>query len=125
MKRFDQINVIPFIDIMLVMLAIVLTTATFIAQGTIPVVLPEAEHAESISDEVKFEIVVDDQGTIYHANEQLALSELDERLSEIDTKTQILLRVDSGSRFETFVSIVDKLKGYGLRNVSILSEKAL
>jgi biopolymer transport protein ExbD len=33
MKRFDQINVIPFIDIMLVLLAIVLTTATFISQG--------------------------------------------------------------------------------------------
>jgi biopolymer transport protein ExbD len=42
MKRFDQINMIPFIDIMLVLLAIVLTTASFISQGMIPLDLPKA-----------------------------------------------------------------------------------
>ena len=40
-KKFDSINVIPFIDIMLVLLVMVLTTATFIKQGVIPVNLPE------------------------------------------------------------------------------------
>lgn len=45
-KKFDQINVIPFIDIMLVLLVMVLTTATFIKQGVIPVDLPEASSAE-------------------------------------------------------------------------------
>jgi len=43
MKKFDQINVIPFIDIMLVLLAIVLMTATFIAQGKIDVNLPTSK----------------------------------------------------------------------------------
>ena len=42
MKRMDQINVIPFIDIMLVLLAIVLTTATFIVEGRLEIRLPEA-----------------------------------------------------------------------------------
>jgi len=42
-KKFDSINVIPFIDIMLVLLVMVLTTATFIKQGVIPVALPEAK----------------------------------------------------------------------------------
>lgn len=44
MKRFDQINMIPFIDIMLVLLAIVLTTATFVSQGLIEVNLPNAQQ---------------------------------------------------------------------------------
>ena len=35
MKKFDEINIIPFIDIMLVLLAIVLITASFISQGKI------------------------------------------------------------------------------------------
>ena len=43
-KKFDEINVIPFIDIMLVLLVMVLTTATFIKQGVIPVNLPEAKQ---------------------------------------------------------------------------------
>jgi hypothetical protein len=43
MKRMDQINVIPFIDVMLVLLAIVLTTATFLIEGRLPIRLPAAE----------------------------------------------------------------------------------
>ena len=47
-KKFDSINVIPFIDIMLVLLVMVLTTATFIKQGVIPVNLPEAKATDQI-----------------------------------------------------------------------------
>lgn len=61
MKRFDQINVIPFIDIMLVLLAIVLTTATFVAQGRIPLQLPEAEHAAQPVNEKPMEISIDER----------------------------------------------------------------
>ena len=55
-KRFDEINVIPFIDIMLVLLVMVLTTATFIKQGVIPVNLPEAESKQQ--KELKNEVTV-------------------------------------------------------------------
>ena len=41
-KPFESINVIPFVDIMLVLLTMVLTTATFISTGRIPVSLPQA-----------------------------------------------------------------------------------
>ena len=42
-KRMDNINIVPFIDIMLVLLVIVLTSATFIAQGKIPIAIPKAQ----------------------------------------------------------------------------------
>jgi len=41
-KEFDYINVIPLVDVMLVLLTIVLMTSTFIATGTLPVELPKA-----------------------------------------------------------------------------------
>jgi biopolymer transport protein ExbD len=41
-KEFDYINVIPLVDVMLVLLTIVLTTSTFIAAGQIPISLPKA-----------------------------------------------------------------------------------
>ena len=41
-KEFDYMNVIPLVDVMLVLLTIVLTTSTFIATGAIPVELPKA-----------------------------------------------------------------------------------
>ena len=44
-RELDQINVIPLVDVMLVLLVIVLTTATFISTGQIPVDLAKAEEA--------------------------------------------------------------------------------
>lgn len=41
-KEFDYLNVIPLVDVMLVLLTIVLTTSTFIATGGIKVELPKA-----------------------------------------------------------------------------------
>ena len=59
-KRFDSINVIPFIDIMLVLLVMVLTTATFIKQGVIPVALPTAKAStkEDVKKELKSSIIM-------------------------------------------------------------------
>jgi len=123
-RRFDQINVIPFIDIMLVLLAIVLTTATFIAQGTIPVSLPEASHSEAPTTESSFEIVIDDAGVIHGDGKEVTKVVLAEMLTGLAGDTNIILRVDSAARFEIFVGIVDLLKGENLLNVSILTEKA-
>jgi biopolymer transport protein ExbD len=122
-RSFDQINVIPFIDIMLVLLAIVLTTATFIAQGTIPVTLPEASHSEAPSTESTFEIVIDDAGVIHSDGEEVSKAMLTDMLAGLDGNTNIILRVDSAARFEVFVGIVDLLKGKNLLNVSILTER--
>ena len=44
---FESINIIPLVDVMLVLLTIVLMTSTFIAVGAIPVELPKAESSTS------------------------------------------------------------------------------
>ena len=43
LQKYDSINVIPFIDVLLVLLAIVLLTSTFITKGIIPVNLPDSK----------------------------------------------------------------------------------
>ena len=49
-KRMDTINIVPFIDIMLVLLVIVLPSARFIAQGKIPISITQAEDSESTKE---------------------------------------------------------------------------
>src|SRR3982751_5578774 len=49
-RDIDQINVIPLVDVMLVLLVIVLTTATFISTGQIPVDLAKAKEAGDRQD---------------------------------------------------------------------------
>lgn len=128
MKRMDQINVIPFIDIMLVLLAIVLTTATFIAEGRLQIRLPVAAAKAPAIPERPQEIAVDDGGTLYLNGAPLgvgadALAALDTGLAGLDSETPVVLRVDAGARFEHFVAVVDRLKARGLPRLSILTRR--
>ncbi len=121
MKRFDQINVIPFIDIMLVLLAIVLTTATFVAQGRIPLQLPEAPHAAQPSSDEPMEISIDAARRLYLGDAPVHLLELDQRLGAVAAEQAILLRVDAGVPFGDFVQVLDLLQKYRLERVSIVT----
>lgn len=124
MKPLSQMNVIPFIDIMLVMLAIVLITATFVSQGKIPVTLPEAANSEEIGQLEKITIIINAQGEIYYAEKLIDIPELQTALADIDQNTAIVLRVDQETAFQHFVTVIDFLKSHGLNNVSIITQKA-
>ena len=74
-KEFDYINVIPLVDVMLVLLTIVLTTSTFIATGALPVELPKA--SKSPADIVKsLTIEISVNGSIYLNSQRVSLDEL-------------------------------------------------
>ncbi len=121
MKRFDQINVIPFIDIMLVLLAIVLMTATFIAREGIDFDLPKAESATPVSGDQVIEISIDKSGELHLDGVAITLETLDERLRGIDSEQAIQLGVDRGVAFDNFVQVVDKLKAHHLQRLTILT----
>lgn len=121
-KRFDEINVIPFIDIMLVLLVMVLTTATFIKQGVIPVNLPEAKTADK--EEIKNEVTiyVNDEGKIFLEKEELTLLVLEEKLSQVHKTQTVILRSDKESKFQDFVSVMDILKRLGHEQLYIVTK---
>ncbi len=123
MQRFDQINVIPFIDIMLVLLAIVLTTATFISQGKIDINLPVAESAEQNQTPEKkdFVITIDVSNQVYIADNQINIKDLSSKLKTLDKQTPIVFRVDKQVVFESFVKIIDLLKANQLEKFSIIT----
>lgn len=109
-KRFDQINVIPFIDIMLVLLVMVLTTATFVKQGIIPVNLPEAKTKEKNDLQKEVAIYVSSKGEIYFEKTKVSLDELEKKLSTIEKTQTVVLRSDKESKFQDFVSVMNILK---------------
>ncbi len=121
-KPFDQINVIPFIDIMLVLLVIVLTTATFIAKGVIPLDLPKASSASHMPVK-KISITITKDGTIFLDKKRVSIKDLAKMLGSISKKSPILIRSDKNSRFETFIDVLDILKTQGFENISVETEK--
>ncbi|GAA9064016.1 TonB system transport protein ExbD [Helicobacter pylori] len=123
-RRGDGLNVVPFIDIMLVLLAIVLSVSTFIAQGKIKVSLPNAKNAEKSqpNDQKVVVISIDEHDNIFVDDKPMNLEALSTVVKQTDPKTLIDLKSDKSSRFETFISIMDILKEHNHENFSISTE---
>jgi len=122
-KRFDQINVIPFIDIMLVLLVMVLTTATFIKQGVIPVNLPHAKATDKQEKKKEVTVYVNAKGELFFDKEKVNLSKLEEKLSGIAKTQTVVLRSDKDSKFQDFVNVMDILKKLGHEQLYIVTKK--
>jgi biopolymer transport protein ExbD len=122
-SKFNQINIVPFIDVMLVLLTIVLTTATFIAKGIIPVDLPEAKESQSLGQKKQIEIAIKEDGKIYYDGDMVSVAGLKDRVSTLDKKSSIIIKSDKKSAFENFVSVLEVLKTNNFENISILTKK--
>jgi len=119
MPKKEGLNVIPLIDIMLVLLAIVLSISTFIAQGNIPIDLPSSESAQQDKEEKKVSVVIDKDNRFFIDDVEMNEDELKQKLNDIDQKTLVELRSDKNSKFDSFVKVVDILKEKGHENFAI------
>lgn len=122
-ERFDKMNVVPFIDIVLVLLVIVLATATFVENKALKVDLPSASSQKS-EDRKNIQIAVDKEGVYSYEKEVLSLDLIKEKLMKLDPKKDLIsLRMDKSSEFRYFVDIIDILKTKGFENISIITKQ--
>lgn len=120
-KEFDAINVIPFIDIMLVLLTIVLTTSSFIARGGLPVNLPRASSSQ-VENLGTRSIEIDSQGAVSFEARRIGLAELGLVLGRLSRETPLLIRADRDLELQLFVDVLDAVKGLGFRKVSLQTD---
>lgn len=124
MKKFDEINIIPFIDIMLVLLAIVLITASFISQGKIEVNVPKASSSVAFkSDELAKLLTVTENGELYFNDKPIDKESLEQEVSSWDKNQRVTLKVDANAPFQNFVSITDIMAKNDIKNVAIVTLK--
>ncbi len=120
-RRFTEINVVPFIDIVLVLLVIVLATATFVIKNELPVDLPKSGSQAKIPPK-SVSITIDKTGRYFFEKQPVPLEELKKRLAKLDpVKDLITLNADQKSQFQKFVSVVDILKRKGFKKISIVT----
>ncbi|WP_103581856.1 TonB system transport protein ExbD [Campylobacter concisus] len=120
LNKKDGLNIVPFIDIMLVLLAIVLSISTFIAQGKIAVDLPSAKSAQQDKeDEKKVSVVIDKDNKFFIDDVEISDTELKDKLNAVDIKTLIELKSDKNAKFDSFVKVIDILKEKGHENFAI------
>ena len=123
LKKYDSINVIPFIDVLLVLLTIVLMTSTFISKGIIPISLPTATNANNIKVNKEIIIIIKDDGTLFCNNDIEGLENIKNHIVQFPKDTPININSDKNAKFEIFVSILDMLKSYEYSNISIVTKK--
>ena len=123
LKKYDSINVIPFIDVLLVLLAIVLLTSTFISKGIIPISLPNASNADNLKPDKEIIIVIEENGEILYENKVEILEEVEKIILLSSKETPIHINTDKNTKFESFVQVLDMLKRHSYSNVSIVTKK--
>lgn len=121
-RRAEGLNIVPFIDVMLVLLAIVLSVSTFIAQGKIPINLPQADNVEKKNDDKVVQILISADNKIYIDDKEVDSSYLREQLEAINSEAMVEVKSDKDARFESFVQIISILKDKGHENVSITAQ---
>lgn len=119
----EGLNLVPFIDIMLVLLCIVLSVSTFIAEEKIAINLPKSENSVSIDDKQKVFISINETGEIFYNESLLSVDELKTKLSSISKNEIVILRSDENASYKHFVKIVDILKELKHENFAIATEK--
>lgn len=117
-REIDQINVIPLVDVMLVLLVIVLTTATFITTGQIPVDLPKAKEAGDRRD-VPVVITLTADGRMFMNDQPVTEEELKVSLRPHPRDSRVVVRADRVTLLERFVQVVDEVRSLGFHQVSL------
>jgi len=117
-RDIDQINVIPLVDVMLVLLVIVLTTATFISSGQIPVNLAKAKEVGDRKD-APLVITLTADGALFLNDHPVPEGELQNALTTEPRESSVIVRADKVTLLERFVSVVDEVRGLGFQQVSL------
>lgn len=122
LPRKDGLNIVPFVDIVLVLLAIVLSTASFIAHGQIKVNLPESSTAKIDKNDKKVVVTIDDANNFFLDGNKINKDDLKDKIMQIDDKTQVQLASDGDAKFSSFIEILDILKSKNHENFTIQTE---
>jgi len=117
-RELNQINVIPLVDVMLVLLVIVLTTATFISTGQIPVDLAKAKESGDRRD-APIVVTVTAEGGLFLNDRPTTEDALGSSLQPFTRTSLVIVRADRVTKLERFVQIVDGIRGLGFQQVSL------
>ena len=118
-----EINVTPFVDVMLVLLVIFMVTAPLLQSG-IEVDLPKTKTVKVVSEE-KVVVTIDKGQNIYLGNAPMNIHKLGagvlDQLRGAGNQP-VFIRCDQAVPFGTFATVIDALKQAGLTNINIVTE---
>ncbi len=122
-----EINVVPLVDVMLVLLIVFMVTAPLIQRG-VDVNLPVSRRASQINDErvfVTIPLAYRQSHLVYLGDEPLRVEILQERIRQkMENKSdkQVYLRGDGGVQYQDLMDVFDRLKDAGVDKVGLVAK---
>lgn len=133
-KPMSEINVVPYIDVMLVLLIIFMVTAPMLTQG-VKVDLPQtsSDPIQADKDVEAIIVSVDSNGAYYvevgdRGSDPMALEELQSEVAKILSQrgnSEVLVRGDEQVRYGTVVRLMSALQMAGAANIGLITEAPL
>jgi biopolymer transport protein TolR len=122
-SSLSEINIVPFVDVMLVLLVIFMITAPILQSG-IEVDVPKTKTVQEITQD-RLVVSIDRAQTVYIGNEPVNIHQLGAKLkSQMSGQSNeaVFLRCDESVPFGSFATVVDALRQSGIQNISIVTE---
>ena len=120
----SEINVTPFVDVMLVLLIVFMVTAPMLTVG-VPVNLPNSDADSLPDDQEPLTLSINSKGEVFIQDTKVGFSELVPKLLAISknrTDTRIYVRGDRNINYGRVMEIMGKLSGSGFSKVALISE---
>jgi len=121
-SSLSEINMVPFIDVVLVLLIIFMITAPILQSG-IEVDVPKTHTVKEITQQ-RLVVTMDKNQLIYLGNDPVNIHQLADKIKK-QSKSQkdvIFLRADETVPFGAFCSVIDTLRVSGISNISIVTQ---
>lgn len=126
-RYLSEINVTPFVDVMLVLLVIFMVTAPMMATG-IKIDLPQAHNRELAADQKPIEISIDGSGQIYLDGAPIAPGDFVPALQQLaqasgdPTQMRVFVGADRSLDYGRVMQIVSQIASVGFTKVAFLSD---
>ena len=122
-RPISEINVTPFVDVMLVLLIVFMVAAPLLTVG-VPIDLPESRAQQLNSDTQPITISIDDGGQVFIQETEIAIDDVVPRLEAIARTgydERIYIRADRGTDYGTVMAVMGRINQSGYRNLGLVT----
>ena len=123
-RLMSDINVTPFVDVMLVLLIIFMVTAPMMVQG-VDVALPEVSATPMVTEKENLTVTIDREANIYINDFQVRMDFLKEKLEKIlagKTDREVFFRADKDVSYGVVVSVMAEIKAAGVEKLGMVTD---
>ena len=124
-EEITGINITPMVDVMLVLLIIFMATATYIANRSLDVKLPEAETAQSAKEDARYlSFVLDRESKLFLEGKEIVFADIKEKVEAMKAQKSTaplsaIIAADKQTPHGDVVKLIDMIRKNGITDFAI------